>query len=87
MNFQQLYVLMFEKPDGEIMLATTRSSSGKKLVISTEENKKLLVEIGDRLLKEDFIIGYQILKTDGPPVRNYEIIEEVSMPFDVSLGG
>lgn len=69
MSFQPLYMLMIERNGGEITLATTEDRA--KLVMATEENKHLLEAIGDRLLKQDLIIGYQVIMTVSPPVRNY----------------
>lgn len=40
----------------------------EKHVAATEENKKLLIDMGEELIKDNLIIGYQLVKTAGNPV-------------------
>lgn len=61
----KVYMLMMELPSGKKILAT----DGKdKLVVSSEENCYLLEQIGNGLLRDEIIKGYQLLVTAGPPV-------------------
>lgn len=71
-TYQHVYLLMIEYADGTVKLAATgRSNNGDKLVVATEENKYLFHRLGAGLMSEGLIIGYQVVRTDGPPVRTY----------------
>lgn len=62
------YLLLIEVA-GESILATTKTDGKTKMVVSTEENKYLLYELGNRLIEDGTITGYQLLKTASPVIR------------------
>jgi len=66
--FVPLYMLLLEYADGDIQLAKREERKGP--LIATEQNQYLLREIGDRLLRNKLIIGYQLAKTLTVPTRN-----------------
>lgn len=63
-----VYLLMIEFADGEKRLMTGIEN---KLVVAKKDNTYLLSEMGQDLLDNDSIIGYQLLCTSEPPVRKY----------------
>lgn len=62
----KIFMMHIEYNNGEVDIA--KGADGK-LVVSTEENVYLLNELGDRLLDENIIKGYQIVSPIGMPVR------------------
>lgn len=62
----KIFMMHIEYHNGEVDIA--KGADGK-LVISTEENVYLLNELGDRLIDENIIKGYQIVSPIGMPVR------------------
>jgi hypothetical protein len=62
----KIFMMHIEYNNGEVDIA--KGADGK-LVVSTEENVYLLNELGDRLLDENNIRGYQIVSPIGMPVR------------------
>jgi hypothetical protein len=62
----KIFMLLIEHLDGDVAIA---KGADNKIVISTEENVYLLNELGDRLLDDDIIKGYQIVTSIGSPVR------------------
>ena len=62
----KIFMMHIEYHTGEVDIA--KGADGK-LVVSTEENVYLLNELGDRLLDENIIKGYQIVSPCGLPVR------------------
>lgn len=62
----KIFMMHIEYHNGEVDIA--KGADGK-LVVSTEENVYLLNELGDRLLDENIIKGYQIVSPIGMPVR------------------
>lgn len=65
----KMFMLLIEYPTGEVELAKARD---EKHIVSTEENIYLLNELGDSLLEKGSIAGYQILGTEGSPVRKVQ---------------
>lgn len=62
----KIFMLHIEYHNGKVDIARCADD---KLVVSTEENVYLLNELGDRLLDENIITGYQIVSPIGMPVR------------------
>lgn len=62
----KIFMMHIEYHNGEVDIA--KGADGK-LVVSTEENVYLLNELGDRLIDENIIKGYQIVSPIGTPVR------------------
>lgn len=62
----KIFMMHIEYHNGEVDIA--KGADGK-LVVSTEENVYLLNELGDRLIDENIIKGYQIVSPIGMPVR------------------
>lgn len=69
MRFEPLYMLMIEFADGNIQLAKNGPQDSGQLIISTENDVHLLKKLGDDLIDEKIIIGYQLITTFEPPVR------------------
>ena len=65
-NMIKIFMMHIEYHNGEVDIA--KGADGK-LVVSTEENVYLLNELGDRLIDENIIKGYQIVSPIGMPVR------------------
>ena len=59
-------MLLVEFHNGDVEIVKV---GGNKIVVATEENVYLLNELGDRLLDENIIAGYQIVAPIGDPVR------------------
>lgn len=81
-NFQSVYVMMYERLDGDLQIAKNGSSRGNKIVIAIEGNQHCLNQIGDGLLADDLILGYQILKTVAAPIRKFPTEEVVAAKLD-----
>lgn len=62
----EVYMLIVEYMDGTVTLCHTKLGS---TTIAHEGNQYLLEEIGERLMAENLIKGYQLAKTCGPVVR------------------
>ena len=65
-NFTQRYVLMVETDSETLLLQRGFNKGG--LLTATEGNQELLETIGDRLLADGTITGYQLLHTAKQPV-------------------
>lgn len=52
-------------------------NTGEKAIASEPENKKLLLEMGERLLNENIIGSYQLVVTEGPEVNiiNHDLLK------------
>jgi hypothetical protein len=50
---------------------STDNASGKKAVASNDENKHLLIEMGERLLQENVISSYQLVQEVGIEINQY----------------
>ena len=61
-----IFMLLTEGIDGEIIIMNTGKG---KPVTAREENKHLLITIGDTLLGDKLILGYQLIQIAGPAVR------------------
>ena len=46
-------------------------NAGEKTVYAKEDNRQLLIETGERLLKENIISSYQLVATVGEEVNQY----------------
>lgn len=62
----KVFMLHVEFHNGDVDIA---KGADNKIVVSSEENLYLLNELGDRLLDENIIKGYQIVTPIGGPVR------------------
>lgn len=65
-----VYMLLLEKANGVIEIATEPSTtdSPKKLVVAKGSNWVYLVRIGQGLMDEGLINGYQLIMAAAPPV-------------------
>ena len=72
-HFERVYVLMIEYVGGNLQLAKSGDQNSGKIVVAREGNQHLLREIGDKLMDDKLIVGYQVLVTFEPPVRCYEV--------------
>ncbi len=61
-----VYLLLLELPDGRLRVSQGRDDAP---IVAVEGNQYLLIEMGDRLIEEGCVVGYQLLKTAGEPVR------------------
>ena len=75
MNKEPVYLMMIENLDGRITLANGGENKNFKLLVARKPCRDILDEMGTRLLNDGMIAGYQILVTDGLPVRNYTVEE------------
>ena len=81
-HIEELYMLLIERLDGAVQVATEGLKPNGKMFVARAENKSLLEEnIGRQLLDDKLINGYQLIRTAGPAHRNYEIeeIEEIKI--------
>ena len=62
------YILLLERAGEQVQLAT---GSNNKYVVAREGNDYLLHEIGQSLMDDGIIVGYQLAQLVGAPVRNY----------------
>jgi hypothetical protein len=66
--FIPLYMLLLEHVNGNVQLA--KNKEGTKIV-AEEGNQHFLRYIGDGLLEENLIIGYQLVVTFEKPKKSY----------------
>jgi hypothetical protein len=66
---ERVYMLLTETPGGDVRIADTGKG---KPVTAREGNQHLLPVIGNELMKDRIIIGYQVIQTAGPIVREYD---------------
>ncbi len=72
------YMILLEKLNGDVIIGHTVEKDGtgrKRIVTALEETKNLLEFMGASMLKDELITAYQIVKTDGSPIRSYEQME------------
>lgn len=65
----EAYMLLILYHDARCPVVCAGETGGT--LIANEETKHLLVALGDRLLEENVIAGYQIVKADAPPRTRY----------------
>jgi len=62
----KFFMLLIQLSNDSVEIAKHADAS---IIIAFEENIHVLNELGDRLLEENIIIGYQIVTPIGLPVR------------------
>lgn len=66
----EVYMLLILYHDARCPVVCAGESGGT--LIANEETRRLLVDLGNRLLDENVIAGFQIVKADAPPRTRYK---------------
>lgn len=72
-----MYTLLIEYRSGTVVLANGENG---KYIVAREENKHLLNEIGNKLVKENIIVAYQLVKLIGDRI-------DLQVLYDDGLAG
>ena len=65
----EVYMLLILYHDSKCPIVCAGESGGT--LIANEETRQLLVDLGNRLLDENVIAGFQIVKAASPPRTRY----------------
>lgn len=68
-NEEASYMLLVQYPgQQEVIVMHTNTEGRWRQCVAKEGNKHLLIEMGNRLIDENLISAYQLIKTAGKPV-------------------
>ena len=68
-NDEECYMLLVQySGQQEVIVMHTNTDGRWRQVVADEGNQHLLIEMGDRLIDENIISAYQLVKTAGKPM-------------------